>query len=59
VGCGGDGQAIFLSRQAATSKKSADVVKGQNERYYDHWKRSNEGITPVVVKDVDRPSIVV
>jgi hypothetical protein len=49
---------LFLSRQAATSKKSADVVKGQNERYYDHWKRSNEGITPMVVKDVGRPSIV-
>jgi hypothetical protein len=41
------------------AKKSADVVKGQNERYYGHWKRINEGITPVVVKDVDRPSIIV
>jgi hypothetical protein len=39
--------------------KSADVVvKGQNQRYYDHWKRIDEGITPVVVKDVGRPSFV-
>jgi hypothetical protein len=31
-----------------------------DQRYYDdHSKRINEGITPVVVKDVGRPSIVV
>jgi hypothetical protein len=34
-------------------------VKGQNERYYDHLKRIDEGITPMVVKDVGMPSIVV
>jgi hypothetical protein len=39
--------------------KSADVVRGQNQRYYAHLKRIDEGITTVVVKDVDRPSIVV
>jgi hypothetical protein len=31
----------------------------KDQRYYDHSKRINEGITPVVVKDVGRPSIVV
>jgi hypothetical protein len=40
-------------------KRSADVVKGQNQRYFDHSMRIDEGITMVVVKDVGRPSFVV
>jgi hypothetical protein len=49
----------FSFPPSSHAEKSADVVKGQNQRYYGHWKRINEGITPVVVKDVGRSLIVV
>jgi hypothetical protein len=39
-------------------KKTEDEDDTQNQRYYDHLKRNDEGITPVVVKDVGRPSFV-
>jgi hypothetical protein len=50
---------LFPAKQPRLKKVPMDVVKVQNERYYDHWKRINEGITPMVVKDVGRPSIFV
>jgi hypothetical protein len=46
---GGQTSGMRYGGRPAMTRKSADVVKGQNQQYYDHLKRINEGITPVVV----------
>ena len=55
LGHNGDVPSTYLP----TLKRQTRWWKAKIRRFLDHLKRNGEGITPVVVKDLDRPFLVV